>query len=75
MEALELYGAQGLEPFVADWSGYDRFQGEVVTLDTGASQIRGEYQGITEQGAIRLQVDGEVRSYTMGEVSLCRPRG
>ena len=74
MDALEQYGARGLEPFVADWSAYDCFQGEEVTLDTGASQIRGDYRGITEQGAIRLQVDGEVRSYTMGEVSLCRPR-
>ncbi len=75
MDALELYGARGLEPFVADWSSYDCLEGEAVTLDTGGSQIRGDYRGITEQGAIRLQVDGELRSYTMGEVSLCRPRG
>lgn len=72
--ALELYGSQGLEPFLADWSGYDGFRGRVVTLDTGTSKIRGDYLGITEQGAIRLQIDGAVHSFTMGEVSLCRPR-
>lgn len=73
--AMELYGARGLQPFVAAWSGYDCLLGEVITLDTGSAQIRGSYRGITEQGAIRLQVDGELRSYTMGEVSLCRHRG
>jgi len=72
--ALKLYGEQGLEPFVADWSVYDCFRGEVVTLTAGTSKISGDYRGITAQGAIRLQLDGQVHSFTMGEVSLCRPR-
>jgi BirA family biotin operon repressor/biotin-[acetyl-CoA-carboxylase] ligase len=73
--ALKLYGKQGLGPFVSEWSSYDCFQGELVTLNTGTVQISGDYRGITSQGAIRLQVDGQVHSFTMGEVSLCRPRG
>ena len=74
MRTLELFGRRGLEPFIADWSGYDCYQDKVVALDLGSTQIRGDYMGITEQGAIRLQVDGHVRSFRMGEVSLSRPR-
>jgi len=74
MSALERYGNRGLEPFISDWSGYDCYQGKMVALDLGTSQVRGEYRGITEQGAIRLQVDGQIHHFSMGEVSLCRPR-
>lgn len=75
VEALDLYGSRGLQPFISDWSSFDRFKGETVELRIGPRQLRGDYLGITENGGICLQVNGEVRSYNAGEVSLCRQSG
>ena len=73
--AMELYGRQGLRPFIAHWSSFDRFKGEIVDLRIGPREVKGEYLGIAEDGGIRMQVDGEVHSYKAGEVSLCRKFG
>jgi BirA family biotin operon repressor/biotin-[acetyl-CoA-carboxylase] ligase len=75
VNAMDLYGSQGLRPFIADWASFDRFKGEAVELHIGPRQLRGDYLGIAEDGGIRLHVDGKVRSYNAGEVSLCRQSG
>lgn len=75
VETLDRYGSQGLQPFISEWSRFDRFKGEAVELRIGPRQLRGHYLGIAENGGIRLHVNGEVRSYHAGEVSLCRKAG
>lgn len=75
VDAMDLFGSQGLRPFISDWSSFDHFRGEAVELRIGSRQVIGDYLGITENGAIRLHVDGEVQSYNIGEASLCRQSG
>jgi BirA family biotin operon repressor/biotin-[acetyl-CoA-carboxylase] ligase len=72
--ALERYGREGLAPFMADWDRYDLYRGERVDLHLGDRVTSGMHAGITEHGALRLLVDGAIRTFQAGEVSL-RPAG
>lgn len=67
---MEDYGREGLAPFLPLWEGYDRYRGEEVEIRLGDRLIRGIQAGITEQGTLRLEVAGEIRIFTSGEVSL-----
>jgi BirA family biotin operon repressor/biotin-[acetyl-CoA-carboxylase] ligase len=72
IEAMAVYGESGLASFTEDWSRFDHFQGEQVMLRMGSQDIRGIYQGINQNGAMRLLIDGQSRCYNAGEISLCR---
>lgn len=71
---LERYGREGLAPFLPLWERYDRYRGERVEIRQGERVITGTQAGITIEGALRLEVAGEVQIFTAGEVSL-RPVG
>ena len=68
--ALERYGQQGLEPFLADWDTFDGLRGERVRLRLGERVIEGTYTGIAPDGALHLATVEGVQSYHAGEVSL-----
>lgn len=67
---LERYGREGLAPFLPLWERYDHYRGEHVEIRQGERLIIGTQAGITAEGALRVEVDGEVRIFTAGEVSL-----
>lgn len=68
--ALERYGREGLAPFLPLWERYDRYRGERVEIRQGERQIIGTQAGITADGALRVEMAGEIRLFTAGEVSL-----
>jgi BirA family biotin operon repressor/biotin-[acetyl-CoA-carboxylase] ligase len=67
---LQRYQKEGLEPYLADWKGFDLHYGKKVCLKSGGSEIVGIHQGIDKYGGLRLNVAGKIRSYHAGEVSL-----
>jgi len=67
---LERYGREGLAPFLPLWERYDIYRGETVEIRMGDRVIAGIQAGITEQGALRLEVAGEIQIFNAGEVSL-----
>jgi BirA family biotin operon repressor/biotin-[acetyl-CoA-carboxylase] ligase len=67
---MEGYGRDGLAPFLAEWERYDRHRGEPVEVHLGDRRIVGTQEGVTGDGALRLRVDGGVRTFQAGEVSL-----
>lgn len=67
------YGEYGLEPFLESWQQFDHFAGEQVQLNFGANRLSGKYLGIAPDGSIRLEEEGEIRTYNSGEVGICRP--
>lgn len=67
---MERYGRAGLAPFLAQWERYDQYRGEQVEIRMGKRVITGVQAGITGQGALRLKVDGAVKTFQAGEVSL-----
>lgn len=71
-ETLEAYAHTGLSPFLARWERYDRDRGQPVEIQLGKRVIRGLQAGLTEQGALRLDVDGRIQVFSGGEVRLRR---
>jgi BirA family biotin operon repressor/biotin-[acetyl-CoA-carboxylase] ligase len=67
---LSVYGEQGFVPLVAEWRSRDAYLGEPVTLVIGEQRIAGVHAGIDGQGALLLEIDGELRAFQAGEVSL-----
>ena len=72
LDAMELFADAGLAPFREAWDTHDLFRGEQVSLHMGERQLRGDYLGIDDSGAMRLGIDGTIRSFQAGEVSLTR---
>ncbi|MEA3274139.1 MAG: bifunctional biotin--[acetyl-CoA-carboxylase] ligase/biotin operon repressor BirA [Pseudomonadota bacterium] len=68
--ALERYGREGLTPFLEEWERFDLYRGERVEVRLGDRRIVGIHAGITEQGALRLDVGGTLQAFQAGEVSL-----
>jgi BirA family biotin operon repressor/biotin-[acetyl-CoA-carboxylase] ligase len=67
---MEGYGRSGLAPFLAQWEQYDRHRGEPVAVQLGDRTVVGIQEGVTGDGALRLCVDGAIRTFRAGEVSL-----
>ena len=46
--------------------------GEAITVNTGEGPITGTYQGLSATGALRAEVDGQLREFNHGDVALVR---
>lgn len=68
--ALERYAYEGFGPFIPEWDRYDLYRGERVDVHLADQVTTGTHLGITEEGALRVEVDGTVRTFHAGEVSL-----
>lgn len=55
---------------VDEWRKYDRYSGQQAKLILPDSEIEGVLKGVDAQGALLLDVNGELERYTSGEVSL-----
>ena len=69
-ELLARHRLEGFAAFQQDWERAHLWQGREVTLLSGESAIRGVVLGVDRLGALRLNVDGEERSFSGGELSL-----
>lgn len=61
--------AEGLAPLVAAWMARGPDPGARLTLRSGAAVTAGLYRGLDGDGALLLEVDGQVRRYASGEVA------
>ncbi len=64
------FTSKGLEPFLQTWRAYDVFRGQPVRLLGPNSELQGHCVGLADDGGLRLQVDGGVRTFYSGELSL-----
>jgi BirA family biotin operon repressor/biotin-[acetyl-CoA-carboxylase] ligase len=46
--------------------------GERLSINTGPERVLGTFSGLDPDGALLLAVDGDVRRFTFGDVSLAR---
>ncbi|QIZ78429.1 bifunctional biotin--[acetyl-CoA-carboxylase] ligase/biotin operon repressor BirA [Ferrimonas lipolytica] len=60
----------GLAPFVVRWQQRDQFAGRAVKLLVGENTIRGTAAGIDLQGNLLLNIDGEIKAFAAGEISM-----
>lgn len=61
---------EGIAPFLAPWAGLDALRGRASRVLLGESWISGRARGVDEEGALLLEVDGQLRKFNSGEVSL-----
>lgn len=68
---LEIFTTEGFSPFKEEWIGYHAFEAKEVEVLLPAGLIeRGIVNGITEEGALRLQMGSRLKSFHCGEISL-----
>ena len=70
LESAQQFQAAGLEPFLAEWRQHDGFAGKEVAIHMGENTIVGQARGIDQNGAIIVEVDGRLRHFYSGDVSL-----
>ncbi len=67
---LSIHKEDGITTMVAEWKSQDHYLYKPVKLITGNRETFGICRGINDQGALLLEVEGEVKSIYGGEVSL-----
>ncbi|WP_258806430.1 bifunctional biotin--[acetyl-CoA-carboxylase] ligase/biotin operon repressor BirA [Pseudidiomarina sp. CB1] len=67
---LATFDEQGLEPFIKRWLDYDDLFERNVTLTMGSKSLHGIAKGIASDGALCVEIDGTVKHFHAGEVSL-----
>jgi BirA family biotin operon repressor/biotin-[acetyl-CoA-carboxylase] ligase len=61
---------EGFAPFMAPWAGLDALKGRASRVLLGEGSIVGRARGVDAEGALLLEVDGRLRKFVSGEVSL-----
>lgn len=72
-QVLEQFSREGFAPFHDEWEAHHAWQGceaEIRALD--GRSLTGTIQGVAEDGALRLCVDGQDKRIYTGDVSLRR---
>ncbi|MDY7562136.1 bifunctional biotin--[acetyl-CoA-carboxylase] ligase/biotin operon repressor BirA [Pseudomonas sp. 10B1] len=67
---FDMHLKNGFTAVQADWEKNHLWQGRTVTLLTAANQIDGVVLGVDVRGALRLEVAGEEKIFSGGEISL-----
>ena len=67
---LKRHADEGFSAIQAQWEENHLWQGREVSLIAGVHQVDGTVMGIDQQGALRMSVNGEVKVYSGGELSL-----
>lgn len=71
--ALELFDAQGLAPFLPRYARLDALVGRQVEVRGDAVTFAGDYEGIADDGALRMRTAEGLRQFHAGDVSV-RPQ-
>ena len=67
---LQTFGEQGFEPFADEWRRLDTLADAPVQVISGAETTFGTARGVELDGTLLVEVDGELRRFVSGEVSL-----
>jgi len=67
---LAEFGQSGFGAFVNEWRRYDWLADRPVTVQTGRQALSGTARGITDDGAMLVEIDGRVERFVSGEISL-----
>jgi len=67
---LTVHQEKGFEALREEWERNHLWQGSAVSLIAGSEVVHGMVMGIDSQGALRMQVGGDERVFSGGELSL-----
>ena len=67
---LTIFSEKGLQPFQERWERLNVYNHKPVKLILGKESVTGICMGINEQGALLVQIHGEIKAYHGGEISV-----
>jgi BirA family biotin operon repressor/biotin-[acetyl-CoA-carboxylase] ligase len=67
---LQIFASRGFEPFIQEWRTLDALSGAAVKVISGTATTSGTARGVDRDGTLLVEVDGEIKSFVSGEVSL-----
>ncbi len=67
---IEAYAAQGIEIFRARWDELHVFNKQMVEFDLAGQHYHGIVQGVDDDGALLMEMDGLSRSFVAGEIKV-----
>lgn len=67
---LETFSKHGFEPFAAQWRALDVLHHANVKILAGSETTFGVARGVDDDGALLVDVDGELKRFVSGEVSV-----
>lgn len=67
---LQTFAERGFEPFIDEWRQLDTLAHAQVKVISGTETIVGTARGVELDGALLVDVDGQLRRFVSGEVSL-----
>lgn len=70
LKRLNQHDKFGLSAMLEEWHAHDLYLNKRVKLITGERVIKGICRGVNSQGALMLEVDGQIKPVYGGEVSL-----
>lgn len=67
---LQLHQVNGFASLREQWEANHLWQGRMAVLAAGAQSVHGRVLGVDDTGALRLEVDGQEKVFSGGELSL-----
>ncbi len=67
---LGVFAQHGFAPFIEEWRSFDALSQSQVKVMCANQVVHGCARSVDEQGALLVEVDGELRRFIAGEVSL-----
>jgi BirA family biotin operon repressor/biotin-[acetyl-CoA-carboxylase] ligase len=67
---LQTFGEKGFEPFAQEWRRLDTLSDAPVRVISGTETTFGRARGVDLDGTLLVDVDGQLRRFASGEVSL-----
>ena len=67
---LVRYNSQGFAPFAPLWAGFDLYMDQRIFVRIADQQTTGIHRGIDREGQLIVDIDGTLRTFNAGEVSL-----
>jgi BirA family biotin operon repressor/biotin-[acetyl-CoA-carboxylase] ligase len=67
---LQTFGEKGFEPFAEEWRRLDTLSDAPVRVISGTETTFGRARGVELDGTLLVDVDGQLRRFASGEVSL-----
>jgi len=67
---LQTFAMRGFDPFIDDWCRLDSLLGAPVKVISASATTLGTARGVDRDGTLLVEVDGDLRRFVSGEVSL-----
>jgi BirA family biotin operon repressor/biotin-[acetyl-CoA-carboxylase] ligase len=74
-QMLQVFAVRGFAPFLDEWQQLDTLANAPVKVISGSQTTLGTARGVDVDGTLLVDVDGQLRKFVSGEVSLRAAKG